>query len=546
MATGSNIQPRRDVGVTNITPGIDFRNGDAEAWEAAGRVADRLWDAAKPNLLMRAKARGAEIGDEIAAGEREYKAPRLVLGEVAAAREQAIVTAYDARIRSDIDNRERELRQQFRLDPQGYEAAWGAAQSGFIQAAPPEFAVAVETYARTRGQDGLGAVSAARVDADQREASQALGVRIATLDERLIALASRPGGLESPEYAEALSERQGLQDQRMSNPAILYSEAQRAVDDDKLADGVTSANVTRLAIEQYTAGGKGLAGVAAATRFLNEEVLQGEAFSDLSPDRLQRIYRDAVSQVRDFSAVDREETRLEEAREREERAARRELVGDYRLRILMGEATEDQIQADASLTDADKAGLIASARAQARRAATEARTEVTLGRVAAYNELSTQAFAGGLTNGEIADALNAGTITGTQASTLRSLNNRTIKPIVDDVLAPVRDATRGPGRSGRPNAEKMAEAERHAANWASANPDSTIQERVEFGRFIAQTVFGGGASGAGRPQGAQAAAQGRQAELRALEAERATRQRQGRAMPQAEYNRRRNEIINGG
>ncbi|WP_343829202.1 hypothetical protein [Brevundimonas olei] len=485
-------------------------------------------------------------GVEIAEGTREYRAPRFAFGDVAQARQRAVETAYEARVRQDVDARLGELRREFRYDPQGYEAKAQEVVSGFIQGAPPEFAVAVESYAQTKSRDGLSWVADQRAARDEQETVQALGVRIATLDERVIALASQPGGTEKPEYIEALAERAALQDQRATNPAFLYSDEQRAVDDDKLDNAVLGASVSRSAIEAYADGGKGQVGYAAATRFLNEEVLNGEAFKDLQPEARQRIYRDAMGQLRDYAAVDREERRAEEQAEREARAARRETVGDYRLRILLGEVTEADILADDSLTDTDKAGLVNSARAQVRRQQADARTTTALEKANAreiYGGFRDQAQAGTLTQSELADALNSGLITQGQATTLRTLNDRTLKPVVEDVLAPVRDAAKAPGRSIRGNAAAMVVAEEAAAQFVRANPDLTLEQRLAGGRAIAERVLGGAAQG--RPQTQQNVNTERTAQLSALSAERTRRQQQGRPMSTAEYNRRRTEILHG-
>lgn len=546
MATGANLQQGRGIQVSNITPQVDLRNGEAEAWQTAERTFDRMYEAAKPNLVRRAQERGIAEGVEIAEGKREFKAPRFAFGDVAAARSAAVETAYNARIRQDVDTRLGELRREFRYDPSGYEAKAQEVVSGFIQGAPGEFAVDVETYAQSKSREGLSWVADQRAVRDEQETVQAIGVRIGTLDERILALASQPGGAETPEYVEALGERADLQDQRAGNPAILYSEDQRVADDDKLDNAVLGASVTRTAISTYSDNGRGQPGYAAAVRLLNEEVLNGEAFKYLQPEARQRIYRDSMAQLRDFAAVDREERKVEEERERTERAARREAVGDYRLRILLGEATEAEVLADASLSDADKAGLVGSARAQARRETADARSVAALEAANArgiYAEFRDSANAGSLTQSEIADGLNSGQITQGQAATLRDLNDRQLKPVIDNVLAPVRDAAKAPGRSTRGNASQMVIAEQAATMFVRANPNATLEQQLAGGRAIAERVFGG--AGQGRPQTQANVQSGQAAALTALSSERTRRAQAGRPMSTAEYNRRRTEILHG-
>ncbi|WP_292229313.1 hypothetical protein [Brevundimonas sp.] len=546
MATGQSAQPRRNIEVSNIAPQVDLRNGEGQMWDQATRVFDRLSEAAKPNQIRRAQARGMEEGAAIAAGEKDYVAPRFTFGDVAAARQSAVETAYSARVRSDVDARERQIRRDFRYDPIGYEQAAKEMVSGFIQGAPPDFAVAVEQYATGVTASGLSSVADARSQRDEAETNQALTVRVRELDERLIALASQPGGQDAPEYLAAADERQSLQQQRQDNPAITYSPEQRALDDNKVDEAVLGAGIARVAVQAYSDAGGGQAGLAAATRFLNAEVLQGEAFKDLTPERRARVNRDALEQVRVFSAADREEKRLQEETERAARAAEREAVGDLRLGILMGEVTESDIKARADLSDTAKAGLINSVRTQERRERADTNRDAQLERTnarLAYGEIRDSAQAGTLSTSEIADALSAGIITQGQARTLQGLNDRALKPIVADVLAPVRDASRRPGMSQRGNAVPMAQAEAHAVTWARANPDATLQQRIEFGEFVAKTVFGG--QGAGRPANQQAAQTDQAARLAALSAERNQRAGTGRPMSTREFNQKRNEILHG-
>ena len=68
MATGASQQPGRGVVVTNLAPQVDMRDGSAEAWDAARRVADRFYEAGKPDLIRRAQARGNAEGEAVAAG----------------------------------------------------------------------------------------------------------------------------------------------------------------------------------------------------------------------------------------------------------------------------------------------------------------------------------------------------------------------------------------------------------------------------------------------------------------------------------------------
>lgn len=544
MATGANLQEGRGIVVTNLTPTVDLRTGEAEAWDTARRVADRFSDANKANAIRRAQVRGAEEGAAVAAGEMEMpKRGWLFGGDVAAARTEALERSYTARIRTDIDAADAELRRTHRYDPQAYERAAGEMVSGFIQGAEPQFAVDVETYARGRTADGLSVVANARAGRDEQETVQALGVRAATLQERLIALGGREGGMESPEYREALLEYSDLQDTRALNPAVLYSEEQRVSDDDKLFDGIQSANATRLAVEQYRANGGGLPGNAAALRFLDAEVLQGEAFGGMDPARRQRIYRDAVSQLRDVSAVDREERKVEAEQERAENEARRERVGSYRFRIETGDTiSEAELRDDPTLNDGDRAQLLRASRSAAQREVAQANRDAALERQesrAAYAGWRDQAAAGSLTPDELADGIASGQLSRGQARTLQGLNDKSLKPIVDTVLGPTQDRARGRRNTTR----QIAIAEEAAVRFAREYPDATLEQRLAAGNAIRDSVFG--STGAGQPATGQTRTTAQAQRVAAANERIRAARANGRPMSLAEENRIRNEARDG-
>lgn len=549
MATGGNIQPGRGMVLTDATPGIDFRTGKAEMWGEAGRVFKKYEEAQRPNLIRRARERGAAEGVAVAEGGPMPKRGPLFFGDVAEARQAALEEAYRARIKTDIDKREAEIRAEFSLDPEGYEREAGRMRSGFIQGAPPEFAVDVENYAVSLTQRGQEVVAQARVSRDNQEINQALTVRAAKLQEDLIAMAAR-GDTESLDYLQAEAEYVSVQDQRMSNPAILYSEDQRLADDEKLDDAMMVSVVNRDAIGQYDAAGRGLPGFAAAARYLDENLLNGEAFADIPAGRRAKMHRDAMAELRAFSAADREEARLADEQERERRREMREIADSLVLDASLGGVSDAEILARDDLDAASKSRILSANRARISRertAASAARNEARLGQVEAYNALRDGAEAGALSEAEIAEALNADQITPGQAQTLRTRRDRTLAPLVDDVMSPVRDAANRPGASVMPDRnQRMARAEEGAARWVRDNPNATLEQRLQAGRWYAERHFGANANRPATGGGGNGGeAQARAARIREVNARIAARARAGRPYSTAEANRMRSEAQQG-
>lgn len=531
--------------LSNITPGADLRTGEGELWNQGERLLAKYEEANKTNLIRRAQQRGAVEGAAVADGAPMPERGFLFTGDVAEARTAALQSAYTARVRTDFDAREAQVRQQFRYDPEGYEAEMGRVRSGFIQGAPPEYAVDVETYANERAARGLEAVSSARVVRDDQEVVQALSVRHAKLSEDLVALAARPGGRESVEFMEAQAEHIALQDQREANPAILYSTEQRIADDELLGDGIMLATINRGAVETYNDAGRGLAGYAAAARRLDEEILNGEEFADVDPGRRAKMHRDAMTELRAFSVADREERRVAEEQDRQRRAEQREAASSATLDASLGALSEADILARTDLDDAGKARALSARRAYDSRQRTEAATARALeqaNETATYEQFRDPADAGTLDLGELADAVSSGLISEGRAQTLRTRNDRTLRPLVDDIMAPVTDAGERRRRLVRDYNVRMAGAEEDAATWARNNPNATLEQRLQQGRLIAERRFGAGATTAGGGEAAGGGAdQARVARIRAVNEQIRARAQAGRPYSAAEANRMRAE-----
>ena len=544
MATGQSAQPGRGMVLTNLTPGADLRTGEGELFQQGERLLAKYEEANKTNLIRRAQQRGAIEGAAVADGAPMPERGFLFTGDVAEARTAALQSAYTARVRTDFDAREAQVRQQFRYDPEGYEAEMGRVRSGFIQGAPPEYAVDVETYAGERLQRGLEAVSSARMVRDDQEVVQALSVRHAKLGEDLVALAAR-GDTSSMEFLETQAEYIALQDQREANPAILYSTEQRIADDEMLGDGMMLATINRNAVETYNDAGRGLAGYAAAARFLDTELLNGDFAADVDPGRLAKMHRDALTELRAFSTADREERRVAEEQERQRQAAMRDERDSLVLDASLGEVTEAEVLARTDLDDAAKNRVLGAIRARVSRERTEQRAATAaeaLAETTHYNTLRDDAQAGTLNASELADDVAAGLVSPGRAQTLRTMNDRTLRPQVDDVMAPVRDAGERRRRLVPDFNARMAAAEEGAARWVRENPNATLEQRLQAGRWYAERHFGAGANSPAAGGGETGAAdQARIARIRAVNEQIAARARAGRPYSAAEANRMRNE-----
>lgn len=230
MATGANFQQGRGIQVSNITPQVDLRNGEAEAWAEAGKTFDRWGQDLKQKQVTKARQAGAEEGRALAAGEIEMPMRGILsFGEVAAARETAVRDAYLANTATAADDREREVRTQFGHDLQAYEKAMGAVRSGFIEGSPHEYAVDVENYLNRRMSVGKADIAENVSRVAIAEADGALRARAAKLESQLTEFIDQ-GKIDTPEYGSVFEELEQQYRQRAGNPAIAYSEEEADAD----------------------------------------------------------------------------------------------------------------------------------------------------------------------------------------------------------------------------------------------------------------------------------------------------------------------------
>lgn len=533
---------QRGIETSNLTPGVNLDTGSAEGWNAIRQVGKRFDSVVDDVLTAKAIEAGTKEGADIAAGKREYKAnPLLAFTDVGQARAAAVQTAYLAGMKTDVDARDAQLRRDHAFDPQGYEKASAAAVSGFIQGAPPKFAVAVEQYAKQRAASGYTSVADARLRKDQAESAATITARETQLTADLKDLAAVPGGEQTPDFLLKVRELDDLNTEKAANPLFNWTPEQAALKRENVFDEVTGVVVSRDVAAGYAEGGKGHPGYAEGLRKLSAMAESPDSpLAGLDPAKKLRYVKQAKANLDAIYAGDREQQRLIDEQEREARAEQREKVGEFRLGIMTGGVSRAEIL-NSDLDDGQKASLLASADAAARRDRAEARSAASQDRLArsvSYREFSDGAAAGTLSSAEIADARGAGLLSAGQARTLAAKRDKVLKPIVDDVMAPFADQARQPGMTIRGTAALRAKAEEEATNWARMNPDAPLEERLKVGGLVAKKYFGQGGTPGPKGDAKGGAARSKSTRLQDLN------QLKGK-IPDAEFRTRRKAIIDG-
>lgn len=277
MATGANIQPGRGRAVSDITPGIDFQNGERELWDTAGKLARKVEDTVRPGLIRKAQQLGAEEGRDWAAGGERPERGLLSFGELAEARERASGQAYIAGMTTDYDRQEADTRREFGADLEGYENRMRAVQSGFIQNSAPEHAVELEQYMDRRREAGRADVADRIARVSLQKADNALVERAGRLEGRALELIG-DDRQDTIEYEIVTDELERVYRSRAENPAIAYSMEEADGDLRDFSGRAKATGITRRVLDTLRTDG-----VPAALDML-DDVLRGGSFVSPSAD----------------------------------------------------------------------------------------------------------------------------------------------------------------------------------------------------------------------------------------------------------------------
>jgi hypothetical protein len=234
--------------------------------------------------------------------------------------------------------------------------------------------------------------------------------------------------------------------------------------------------------------GEDLAGAAPEEPAPEQEAI----LAGLPPRLRQKYFREGMAHIRSLSAADIAETREMEAKDREQRAERREITASYKLDILTG-AGADWRQ-DERLTDTERGALekaeqaaAAAQRAERNRDEAEAKREAS----GTYDRHFKDAQNGVLDEGRLSDDVQAGFIPRSRAETLRSQNRNALKHDLGIVRsgAPAWYSTKPPGWSAKTWKERKAQFDDGVADWLPRNLDADDARKKQAGENIGKFIY---------------------------------------------------------
>jgi hypothetical protein len=512
MATGSGIPQQTGIQTSEITPSYSIPHDNAIA-EALGNAGDAAQGVINGLVEKHYAQKGADAGakaataqatandsaavaaarpesdsaqqaaaqDKATADAAAHYASLPVITDVGKARQAAFQGSYLANIKTDIDTHIDATEQANTLNPSGFKDAADPIVAGYAKGAPPQFAVAVQDYAKQRAAAAFNKLSFAKTSHDQVTAVSDLNARQQSLTDDLASMAAA-GQDGTPEYQAKQAEWNANNSQKVSNPLFEFGPNMAAEAASKQQETLQGAVLTHHATLAYNEAGGGEAGKQAAEAMLKREALDdGGALSNVPPDKRLKLYGVALANVRDLDKADAEQRQIDAENLRLQHADQRDAAGTLALGLADGTVSEKDIhaaEASGQIQDGEAARLIMGARAQARQAAAADRAAAAAERTANYMGMKELQENGQLTPAYIAQ--NGASLTPVQRMALKGSLDKHAKPIIDNITGLASAGFRDAGVQGASAKLAIENLHADAATFALNNPNATVGQQTSF------------------------------------------------------------------
>jgi hypothetical protein len=512
MATGSGIPQQTGIQTSEITPSYSIPHDNAIA-EALGNAGDAAQGVINGLVEKHYAQKGADAGakaataqatandsaavaaarpesdsaqqaaaqDKATADAAAHYASLPVITDVGKARQAAFQGSYLANIKTDIDTHIDATEQANTLNPSGFKDAADPIVAGYAKGAPPQFAVAVQDYAKQRAAAAFNKLSFAKTSHDQVTAVSDLNARQQSLTDDLASMAAA-GQDATPEFQAKQAEWNANNAQKVANPLFEFGPNMAAEAASKQQETLQGAVLTHHATAAYNEAGGGEAGKQAAEAMLKREALDdGGALSNVPPDKRLKLYGVALANVRDLDKADAEQRQIDAEKLRQQHADQRDMAGQLLWGLRDGTATAKDVR-DAEHNHLIEPGagghLLASAEAMARRDAADARMATAAERTANYGAMDRMSADGLLTPKYLAE--HGSSLTGPQYAALKGSLDKKAKPAIDNITSFAGAAFHDNGITGASAKLAIQNLHADAYTWALNNPNSTTGQQHAF------------------------------------------------------------------
>ena len=480
MATGSGIPQSTGIQTADITPSYSVPHDTAIA-SALGGLGDQAQQAINGLLEKHYAQVGAADGAAVAAGTKKYQ-DLPVITDVGRARAAAFQSSYMSSIKTDIDNHIDQTKLAHPMDPAGFQDEASTIVAGYVKGAAPQFATAVQDYAKAKSGLAFNSLSTQKVERDQQTAVTGMASRQQTLSDSMLARAAS-GQDQSVEQLMDAHEWQMNNQEKVQNPIYSFAPESAAAAEDKVTEQQSGAVLTYHAtLVQNAAGGE--QGKADALAFIQKEALEpGGSLEGMAPAMRMKLYATAKANIIDLDKADAERRAIEAQEKRDRQGEQRDLSGHMYDGLINGSVTKADVlaaEARGDLLPGDGGRLIKSAESRDKAAAAMGRAASATERSANYGALSVLADGNALTPSALANARASGTVSDIQYLAIKSKMNKGTKPTVDDISKLAADNFKFLGVP-KPQADEYEMQIRADANtWAQNNLNPTPGQKQAF------------------------------------------------------------------
>lgn len=205
--------------VASVVRGDSGAADTTAVWRALGETAGQIMKRLQPALDRYAESQARA---DFEAGRREL---RFVWNEEDQAYNNAMVQAYLARATVDVSSRAMELEAEHGLDVAAFDEAWEAARTGFMEHAPPDLAMHMETLLDREYAEARQRIGQRRRNAAIQQFGQDAEALLSHMEQTL----SGYTDLTSPDYQNRVAEYRAQLEAFANNPLSGISREEAAL-----------------------------------------------------------------------------------------------------------------------------------------------------------------------------------------------------------------------------------------------------------------------------------------------------------------------------
>ncbi len=230
------------------------------------------------------------------------KAP--IIGPASPSYERAMKVGALAQGEADAKQTDIRLRQQFRDDPEGYlreaNAAADTTQQQYADAGAPEVGIALKRAMGATATFTYRSLLSEKERLDLQRAEQSISAGVDSASDDAMALARKGVSINDPAMASAIDKYVTLQNERASNPRLVYTPEQQKLDFETFQSRLGANRFLYHNDEVYKAGGFRAAEEDA------KSVLTDPAYK-LSQQERESFYHKAIGEIRANESIRRQD-----------------------------------------------------------------------------------------------------------------------------------------------------------------------------------------------------------------------------------------------